>query len=99
VPVSDAVGEVCAELLCPYPPGIPLLAPGELITREVVAYLSSVMRGGGRINGQADASGRAVRIVEAAPSGSAKDMDFDKMLAFVLNQNATEAEEKAPRSS
>ena len=88
VPFSEAVGEVCAELLCPYPPGIPLLAPGELITKEVVSYLNGVIRVGGRINGQADMTGRAVRIVETPRSTQVKDVDFDKMLAFVLNQSA-----------
>jgi len=90
VPLSDAAGEVCAELLSPYPPGVPLVAPGELITKEVVGYLSGVLRAGGRVNGQADMSGRSVRIVEAAPASAARDVDFDKMLAFVLHQNAPE---------
>jgi len=97
VPLADAAGEVCAELLCPYPPGVPLVAPGELITKEVAGYLAGVLRAGGRVNGQADMSGRSVRIVEAAPASAARDMDFDKMLAFVLHQNAPEGEEKLPR--
>jgi arginine/lysine/ornithine decarboxylase len=90
VPLNEAAGEICAELLSPYPPGVPLLAPGELITKEVVAYLAGVLRAGGRINGQADMSGRSVRIVEAAPASAARDVDFDKMLAFVLHQNTPE---------
>ena len=88
VPLSEASGEVSAELLCPYPPGIPLLAPGEFITKEVVEYLASLVRSGGRLNGQADASGRFVRIVEAPLSSISRGVDFDKMLAFVLNENA-----------
>ena len=90
VPLADAAGEVCAELLSPYPPGGPLVAPGELITKEVVGYLAGVLRAGGRINGQADMSGRSVRIVEAAPASATRDVDFDKMLAFVLHQNTPE---------
>ncbi len=96
VTLSEAVGEVCAELLCPYPPGIPILAPGELITKEVVDYLSGLLRVGGRINGQADMSGRHVRIVEAPLASAPKDVDFDKMLAFVLNQNTSESEGGKP---
>ena len=90
VPLADAAGEVCAELLSPYPPGVPLVAPGELITKEVVEYLAGVLRAGGRVNGQADMSGRSVRIVEAAPASATRDVDFDKMLAFVLHQNTPE---------
>ncbi len=94
VPLAEATGEVSAELLSPYPPGVPLVAPGELITKEVATYLQGVLRAGGRINGQADMTGRTVRIVEAPTSGSAKDVDFDKMLAFVLNQDAPGEPEK-----
>lgn len=36
VALVDAVGEVSAEQFCPYPPGVPLLAPGERVTDEVV---------------------------------------------------------------
>ena len=32
VPVADAVGRVSVELVAPYPPGIPVLAPGEEVT-------------------------------------------------------------------
>lgn len=87
IPLSDAAGEVCAELLCPYPPGIPMLAPGELITKEVIAYLNHVVRAGGKINGQSDLTGRSVRIVETPLAAGAKDVDFDKMLSFVLHQD------------
>ncbi len=34
VPMREAIGEVSAEQFCPYPPGVPLLAPGELVTQE-----------------------------------------------------------------
>lgn len=34
VSMREAIGEVSAEQFCPYPPGVPLLAPGELVTRE-----------------------------------------------------------------
>jgi arginine decarboxylase len=90
VPLAEAAGEVCAELLSPYPPGVPLVAPGELITKEVVEYLAGVLRAGGRVNGQADMSGRSVRIVEAAPASATRDVDLDMMLAFVLHQNTPE---------
>ena len=36
LPLRDAIGEVSTEQFCPYPPGVPLLAPGERITQEVV---------------------------------------------------------------
>ena len=39
VELSQAVGKVCAEIVSVYPPGIPILYPGEEITQEAVAYL------------------------------------------------------------
>lgn len=36
VPLAEAVGEVAAEQFCPYPPGVPLLAPGERVTADIV---------------------------------------------------------------
>lgn len=36
LPLRDAIGEVSTEQFCPYPPGVPLLAPGERVTAEVV---------------------------------------------------------------
>ena len=36
LPLREAIGEVSTEQFCPYPPGVPLLAPGERVTEEVV---------------------------------------------------------------
>jgi lysine decarboxylase len=38
VPLSDAVGRIAAEMVSPYPPGIPRILPGELITQAQVTY-------------------------------------------------------------
>ena len=53
VPADDAVGRVSAELVAPYPPGIPVLAPGEEVT-------------GGRPRGAAAGADAGVRIAYAA---------------------------------
>lgn len=45
VPLETSVGEVCAELITPYPPGIAVVQPGELLTAEAVAYLIAVRPG------------------------------------------------------
>jgi arginine decarboxylase len=36
VPMREAIGLVSAEQFCPYPPGVPLLAPGERVTTESI---------------------------------------------------------------
>jgi len=49
VTAAAATGRVSAELVAPYPPGVPVLAPGELITEEALAALREVAADGGRI--------------------------------------------------
>jgi arginine decarboxylase len=49
VPAAAAVGRVSAELVAPYPPGIPVLAPGELITAGALAALQQAAADGSRI--------------------------------------------------
>ena len=39
VPLADAVGCVLAQTLCPYPPGIPVVAPGEVLDASHLTYL------------------------------------------------------------
>ncbi|MCI2240005.1 hypothetical protein MO973_36375 [Paenibacillus sp. TRM 82003] len=41
VPIQGAVGRVVAELFSPYPPGVPVLAPGEVVDQQVVDYLTT----------------------------------------------------------
>jgi arginine decarboxylase len=54
VPAAQAIGRVSAELIAPYPPGVPVLAPGELITAEAIDALREVAADGGRIAYAAD---------------------------------------------
>lgn len=41
VPLKEASGRVCTEKVVPYPPGIPLLLPGEVITQEILDALDA----------------------------------------------------------
>lgn len=43
VALEQAVGCISAELVCPYPPGIPVLMPGEVVTRRAIDYLRQVL--------------------------------------------------------
>jgi arginine decarboxylase len=54
VPAVAAVGRVSAELIAPYPPGVPVLAPGELITAAAIEALREIAADGGRIAYAAD---------------------------------------------
>jgi len=42
IKIEKAIGRIAAETLTPYPPGIPLLVPGEIIAQEIVDYLKEI---------------------------------------------------------
>ena len=54
VHADRAVGRVSAELIAPYPPGIPVVMPGEEITAASVAALHTARDSGARIAYAAD---------------------------------------------
>lgn len=64
VPLEAAAGDVSAELVIPYPPGIPVLAPGEIITADKVAYLRELAAHGMYLSGPSDPALRTIRVVE-----------------------------------
>jgi arginine/lysine/ornithine decarboxylase len=63
VPVERAAGRISAEMVSPYPPGVPVIAPGEVITSEVLDYLRSGVEHGVLIPDAADPSVRTLRVV------------------------------------
>jgi len=63
VSAEDAIGAVSAELVAPYPPGIPVLTPGERITEAAVAGLRAVMSHGTQVRYAADPTLQTFQIV------------------------------------
>jgi arginine/lysine/ornithine decarboxylase len=66
VPIEQSAGEVCAESIIPYPPGIPMLVPGERIAREHLDYLAYIVSQQMAVVGPQDTSLRTVRVVSGA---------------------------------
>jgi arginine/lysine/ornithine decarboxylase len=60
---GEAAGRVSAELITPYPPGIPAVAPGELINEAAVAYLEEIVANGAFVEGASDQSLEKFRVV------------------------------------
>jgi arginine decarboxylase len=63
VGADAAVGRISAELVAPYPPGVPVLAPGEIITAEALAALRAAHADGGRIAYAADPGLATLQVV------------------------------------
>ncbi|MFI0369179.1 aminotransferase class I/II-fold pyridoxal phosphate-dependent enzyme [Actinomadura sp. 1N219] len=62
VSADEAAGRICAEMLTPYPPGIPVVLPGERITAPVMDYLRSGVDAGMVVPDAADSSVKTVRV-------------------------------------
>lgn len=63
LPSNQAIGKLCAETICPYPPGIPLLLPGETITASAIAQLKATLAAGGLITGCQDSTLQTILTV------------------------------------
>ncbi|SDW85122.1 Arginine/lysine/ornithine decarboxylase [Marininema mesophilum] len=51
IPLTEAVGRVAATMVVPYPPGIPLVLPGEKFSKDNIHVISAMLREGGRVRG------------------------------------------------
>lgn len=61
---KDSAGRTCSEIVTPYPPGIPILCPGEEITQEIIDYLKMELEAGIKIQGPVDPSMKTIRVVK-----------------------------------
>jgi lysine decarboxylase len=63
VSATDAVGQVSADLIAPYPPGVAVIAPGEILTEQIVQGLSASQKAGVRIAYATDPTLGKFRVV------------------------------------
>jgi len=64
VPRTAATGRVAGEMIVPYPPGVPLVVPGEVMTTGIIETLSQLLSAGCKMVGMADPSGRTIRCLD-----------------------------------
>lgn len=64
VPIERAVGRIAAEMASPYPPGIPVIMPGEVVTDAIVQYLREGKRLGMLIPDVTDEKLKKLRVVK-----------------------------------
>lgn len=63
VPLGESVGRVAAESACPYPPGIPAVVPGAIVSQGAVDQLSAVLEMGGVVTGARDPTLATLEVV------------------------------------
>ncbi|OWM90830.1 hypothetical protein CDL15_Pgr011590 [Punica granatum] len=54
VSIAECIGKISGELICLYPPGIPVTIPEEIITEKGLNYLLKSKRNGAAISGASD---------------------------------------------
>ena len=63
VDLADAAGEIAAEPVSPYPPGVPLLVPGQRIHDGHIEFLRKGLDAGMLVEGVSDPSLQQLRVV------------------------------------
>jgi len=64
VELKGAIGRICNEMITPYPPGIPILRPGDEITEDIVDHIIVEIQAGVHIQGPMDPSLKTIRVVK-----------------------------------
>lgn len=64
MPIVESEGKTCGEFVMCYPPGIPILAPGELITQDIINYISYAKEKGCFMTGTEDMRIENINVVE-----------------------------------
>ncbi len=63
IPIDDSIGLISAEFMMAYPPGIPILCPGEIITQEIVDYVKALKAANLYVQGTEDPEVNNIKIV------------------------------------
>ena len=68
LPIEQSAGHICAESVMCYPPGIPILAPGERITPEIIRYIRYMKEKGGSLTGLEDLNIERINVLKGGCS-------------------------------
>ncbi len=64
LPIEDTCGRVCSEFVMCYPPGIPILTPGELITKDILDYIRYAKEKGCSLTGPEDPDVNTLNVIK-----------------------------------
>ena len=64
LPIERSAGHICAESVMCYPPGIPILAPGERITPDIIRYIRYMKEKGGSLTGLEDINIEYIKVLK-----------------------------------
>lgn len=69
IPIRQTAGMICAEFVMCYPPGIPILAPGERITKEIIDYILYAGEKGCSLQGTEDPKVAYLKVIKDTIGG------------------------------
>ena len=64
LPITESAGQICCEFVMCYPPGIPILAPGERITKDIIDYICYAKEKGCFMTGPEDMKVEYINVME-----------------------------------
>lgn len=64
VKIYESIGKISGEYIIPYPPGISLLSPGEVITKEIIDYIAQCSEKGMDVNGIQDSNLKFIQVID-----------------------------------
>ena len=64
LPIEESAGRISCEFVMCYPPGIPIVAPGELITEEILAYIRYSKERGCFMTGTEDMDIERIKVIK-----------------------------------
>lgn len=64
LPIHDSAGRIASEFVMAYPPGIPILAPGEMITKEILSYIQYCKDKGSFMTGTEDSNIEYINVLK-----------------------------------
>lgn len=70
LPLKETAGRICSEFVMCYPPGIPILAPGERITKEIVEHIQYALEKGCTITGPEDSEITRLNVLKGEKDGT-----------------------------
>jgi arginine decarboxylase len=68
VPLKEAAGRIMAEFIYVYPPGIPIVMPGEIMTKENIHYILKNIESGLPVQGPEDVTIQTVKVIKERPA-------------------------------
>ena len=62
--LEDSINRICGESIMAYPPGIPIIAPGEVVTKEIIEYIKTLKANNAYLTDMKDKSIKTIVVIK-----------------------------------